>query len=157
MKKMLAFLVAGVFSIVMASAAAAAEVTTEYFTINLPDGWTQPMPVQNSNGATMALFQNKKDGSAVTITVAANGLSAKDVAAQTVANMKQGGMNPSEPKEENGLYVSSFQQGKGKGVSYFGSNGKVFAVTTIVGADVQSGKDLLKALKPVDPKLFPAF
>lgn len=62
----------------------AAEVKTQYFSLALPGGWTQPQPVQNANGTSLAIFQNKKDGSAVTITVVSNGMSAKDAATQTI-------------------------------------------------------------------------
>lgn len=135
----------------------AAEVKTQYFSLALPEGWTQPQPVQNANGTSLAIFQNKKDGSAVTITVVSNGMSAKDAATQTIANMKAGGLKATDPVEKNGIYESSFSQGQGKGVSYFGSNGKEFAVTTIIGPNTETGKALLKNLKPTDSKLFPKF
>ena len=141
-----------VLAVALAAPAQAAEVKTKYFSIDLPADWTQPQPVQEGNGALMALFVSGKDGSAVTITVVAN-----DAATQTVANMKNGGMSPSDPVEKNGLYESSFSQGQGKGMSWFGSNGKEFAVTTVLGSSLDSGKALLKGLKPVDAKLFPKF
>ena len=72
-------------------------------------------------------------------------------------SMKNGGMSPSDPVEKNGLYESSFSQGAGKGMSWFGSNGKEFAVTTVLGSSLDSAKALLKGLKPVDAKLFPKF
>ena len=148
---------AGALALALAVPASAADVKTKYFSLALPDDWTQPQPAQSANGALMAIFQNKKDGSAVTITVVSNAMSAKDVAQQTIANMKAGGMNPSEPVEKDGLYESTFTQGPGKGISYFGSNGKEFAVTTVIGASTEGGKALLKGLKPTDPKLFPKF
>ncbi|MBS6829856.1 MAG: hypothetical protein KH208_08310 [Desulfovibrio sp.] len=148
---------AAVLAVALVAPAQAAEVKTKYFSIDLPADWTQPQPVQEGNGALMALFVSGKDGSAVTITVVANGMSAKDAATQTVANMKNGGMSPSDPVEKNGLYESSFSQGQGKGMSWFGSNGKEFAVTTVLGSSLDSGKALLKGLKPVDAKLFPKF
>ncbi|WP_300907127.1 hypothetical protein [uncultured Desulfovibrio sp.] len=139
----------------LAVPAQAAEVKTKYFSIDLPADWTQPQPVQEAQGSLVALFANSKDGSAVTITVVANPMSAKDVAAQTVANMKSGGMSPSDPVEKDGLYETSFSQGPGKGMSWFGSNGKEFAVTTVLGSSLDSGRALLKGLKPVDASLFP--
>ncbi len=42
-------------------------------------------------------------------------------------------------------------------MSWFGSNGKEFAVTTVLGSSLDSAKALLKGLKPVDAKLFPKF
>ncbi len=157
MKKCGKVFLAGALALVLAVPAAAADVKTKYFSLALPDDWTQPQPPQSANGAMMAIFQNKKDGSAVTITVVSNGMSAKDAAQQTIANMKTGGMNPSDPVEKDGIYESTFTRGPGKGVSYFGSNGKEFAVTTVIGATTETGKTLLKGLKPTDPKLFPKF
>lgn len=139
----------------LAVPAQAAEVKTKYFSIDLPADWTQPQPVQEAQGSLVALFANSKDGSAVTITVVTNSMSAKDAAAQTVANMKSGGMSPSDPVEKDGLYETSFSQGPGKGMSWFGSNGKEFAVTTVLGSSLDSGRALLKGLKPVDASLFP--
>ncbi|MEI3478413.1 MAG: hypothetical protein V8Q84_04060 [Bilophila sp.] len=149
--------VAGLMMVALAVPALAAEVSTKYFTIDLPDGWTQPQPVQEANGAVMAIFQNTKDGSAVTLTIAPAPMSAKDVAEQTVANMKQGGLEASAPVKKDGIYETTFAQGPGKGVSYFGSNGKEFAVTTILGSTTETGKEFLKNLKPKDDKLFPRF
>ncbi|WP_300908306.1 hypothetical protein [uncultured Desulfovibrio sp.] len=148
-------LAAVVLAASLAVPAQAAEVKTKYFSIDLPADWTQPQPVQEAQGSLVALFANSKDGSAVTITVVANSMSAKDAAAQTVANMKSGGMSPSDPVEKDGLYETSFSQGPGKGMSWFGSNGKEFAVTTVLGSSLDSGRALLKGLKPVDASLFP--
>ncbi len=150
-------LAAVVLAASLAAPAQAVEVKTKYFSIDLPADWTQPQPVQEAQGALMALFVNTKDGTAVTVTVVANSMSAKDAATQTVANMKSGGMSPSDPVEKDGLYVSSFSQGQGKGMSWFGSNGKEFAVTTVLGSSLDNGEALLKGLKPVDAKLFPKF
>ncbi len=152
-------LAAVVLAASLAVPAQAAEVKTKYFSIDLPADWTQPQPVQEAQGSLVALFANSKDGSAVTITDIEKQIkypmSAKDVAAQTVANMKSGGMSPSDPVEKDGLYETSFSQGPGKGMSWFGSNGKEFAVTTVLGSSLDSGRALLKGLKPVDASLFP--
>lgn len=156
MKKTLSLVLAAVL-IMSAAVVFATEVKTPHFTLTLPADWIQPSEVISQQGSSVALFQNKSNGTAVTITIVDAPMSAKDVAEQTTANMKSGGMSPSTPKEENGFYVSTFEQGGGKGISYFGSNGKAFAVTTIVGSDVAVGKDLLKHLKATDAKLIPSF
>ena len=150
-------LFACVLGAALAVPALAQEVKSDTFSIDLPADWKQPQPVQNMNGSTMAIFQNTKDGSAVTITVVANPMAAKDVAAQTIAGMKAGGINASDPVEKDGVYETTYAQGPGTGVSYFASNGKVFAVTTILGPTINTGKELLKNLKPADPALFPKF
>lgn len=150
-------LFACILGAILAVPALAQEVKTDAFSIDLPAGWKQPQPVQSMNGSTIAIFQNARDGSAVTITVVANPMPAKDVAAQTVAGMKAGGINASDPVEKDGVYETTYAQGPGKGVSYFASNGKVFAVTTLLGPTTETGRELLKRLKPADPALFPKF
>ena len=140
-----------------ATFALATEVKTPHFTITLPADWVQPTEIMNQQGSSVALFQNKTNGTAVTITIVDAPMDAKTVAEQTITNMKNGGMTPSALKEENGVYISSFEQGGAQGISYFGSNGKSFAVTTIVGPDVAAGQDMLKHLKTADAKLIPTF
>ena len=84
-------------------------------------------------------------------------MSAKDIATQTMANMKTGGMQVEEPRERDGLYEAAFSKGAAKGMSWFGANGKACAVTTVIGKSVDDAKVLLKGLKPVDASLFPKF
>lgn len=157
MKKIVSLALTAIMCMAFAALAMAAEVKTDHFSVDLPSDWKQSADVMKQQGSMVALFQNTKNGTAVTITVVEAPMSAKDVATQTAANMKSGGMSPSEPKEENGFYVTTFEQGGGKGVSYFGSNGKEFAVTTIVGSEVETGKEMLKNVKNADSKLIPAF
>ena len=149
--------VAALVTLALSVPALATEVSTKYFKLDMPDGWTQPQPVQEANGAMIAVFQNTKDGSAATLTIVTNPMTAEDAATQTAANMKQGGLKATDPVEKDGLYQFTFSQGPAKGISYFGSNGKEFAVTTILGPTTDTGMELLKNLKPVDPKLFPKF
>lgn len=57
MQKVLTFTATCLLGILLcASVALAAEVKTDYFTLNLPSGWTQPQPVQSAQGATMAIL-----------------------------------------------------------------------------------------------------
>lgn len=152
------FFVACVLGLTLAVPALAQEVKTSAFSIDLPAAWKQPQPIQSMNGATVAIFQNAEDGSVVTITVVASPLAAKDVAAQTIASLKSGGINASDPVEKDGIYETTYNQAQGKGISYFASNGKMFTVTTILSpATIDTGKALLKGLKPVDASLFPKF
>lgn len=140
-----------------ASTALAAEVKTDHFTLNLPSGWTQPQPVQSAQGATMAILQNAAEQTVITVAVTPVPLSAKDLAIQTIANMKAAGFTTSEPVASGDSYVGEFSKDKAKGISYFCSNGKIGSVITIVGASVEAGKKLLKDnFKPLDSKLFPS-
>ncbi len=156
MKNILALVLTAALAL-CATLALANEVKTPHFSITLPDDWTQPNEIISQQGSSVALFQNTTDGTAVTVTVVDAPMSARDVAEQTVKGMKNGGIAASAPHEENGFYVSSFEQDGAKGISYFGSNGKTFAVTSIVGPDLNTGKTLLKNLKITDAKLIPAF
>ena len=91
------------------------------------------------------------------MTVTPAPLSAKDLATQTLTNMKARGFTVSEPVASGDSYVGEFSKDKAKGISYFCSNGKIGSVITIVGASVEAGKKLLKDnFKPLDSKLFPS-
>ena len=80
MKKLLTALTTGFMSIVLfISVALAEEIKTDYFTLNLPEGWTQPQPVQSANGAVIALAQNSADKSVLSIAITPVPLPAKDV------------------------------------------------------------------------------
>lgn len=157
MKRFLTVMAAGFLGMFLcASVVSAAEVKTEYFTLTLPAPWKQPQPPQKANGAVSATVQNTKDGTAVNITVTPVSLSAKDLATQTLSNMKKGGFTVSEPKAVGDFYMGEFTKGPAKGVCYFGSNGKVGGVATILGVTLDTGKELLsKNFKPADDKLFP--
>ena len=134
----------------------AAEVKTDYFTLNLPSGWTQPQPVQSAQGATMAILQNAAEQTVVTVAVTPVPLSAKDLATQTLTNMKAAGFTVSEPVASGDSYMGEFSKEQVKGISYFSADGKLGSVITIMGASLDAGKKMLKDnLKPVDSKLFP--
>ena len=158
MKKILTALSVALISVlVFGSVALAAEVRTEYFTLNLPDGWTQPQPTQSNKGAVVAIVQNANDKTAVSVAVTPAAFPAKELAEQTLANMKKGGFTTSDPVASGDSYVAEFSQGQAKGVSYFSSNGKVGSVVSILGSGTDSGKKLLNEhFKAADPKLFPA-
>ena len=124
-----------------ASAALADEVKTDHFTLNLPSGWTQPQPVQSAQGATMAILQNAAEQTVITVAVTPVPLSAKDLAIQTIANMKAAGFTTTEPVASGDSYVGEFSKEQ---------------VITIMGASLDAGKKMLKDnLKPADSKLFP--
>lgn len=139
-----------------ASAALAAEVKTDHFTLNLPSGWTQPQPVQSAQGATMVILQNAAEQTVVTVAVMPVPLPAKDLATQTITNMKTAGFTVSKPVASGDSYLVEFSKDPANGINYFTSNGKLGSVITIMGASLDAGKKMLKDyLKPTDSKLFP--
>ena len=158
MKKFLTFLTVGLVSMFMfVSTSIAEEVKTDYFTLTLSDGWAMPKPAQAVNGAVFAIVQYPDGQGAVSITVTPVALPARELAAQTLTNMKSGGFTVSEPVASGDSYVGEFSQAQAKGISYFTSNGKAGSVITIVGTDTGAGKEFLKKnFKPLDAKLFPA-
>ena len=158
MTKFMTFLASGLMSVLLfASAALADEVKTDYFTIALTDEWTQPQPVQSGNGALLAIFQHATDKSVLSVAITPTALPAKDVAGQTLANMKASGFTVSEIEPFGESCKAEFSQNQSNGVSYFTSNGKVNSVVTIIGKDIDAGRAFMnKNFKAVDAKLFPA-
>ena len=158
MKRFLTLLTVGLVSVLLfASAAPAEEVKNDYFTLNVSDGWTMPEPAQSVNGAVFAIVQYPDGLGAVSVTVTPVPLSAKELAAQTLANMKSGGFTVSEPVASGDSYIGEFSQAQARGVSYFTANGKVGSVITIVGVNIDDGKKFLnKNFKALDARLFPA-
>lgn len=158
MKRFLTFLTAAFAAVlVCATMAPGAEVKTDYFTLNLPEGWIQPRSPQVPEGGLMVIVQNPAEQSAVSIAVTPVPLPAKELAAQTFANMKAGGFTVSEPRPSGDSYVGEFSRSQTGGVSYFSSNGRLGCVVTIVGSDTAKGRELLNNnLKPVDARLFPS-
>ena len=133
------------------------QTTDPYYIAEVPDGWTQPQPTQSNKGAVVAIVQNANDKTAVSVAVTPAAFPAKELAEQTLANMKKGGFTTSDPVASGDSYVAEFSQGQAKGVSYFSSNGKVGSVVSILGSGTDSGKKLLNEhFKAADPKLFPA-
>lgn len=158
MKKFLSCLSAAFVGVFLVAAVSFAdEVKTDYFSITLADGWTQPNPAQSENGTVIAIVQYPDGTGAVSITVTPAPVPARDLAEQTLNNMKAGGFTVSTPVASGDSYVGEFSQQQAKGVSYFTSNGKTGSVITIVGTDTAPGKAFLnKNFKPADAKLFPA-
>ena len=157
MKRLFTSLMGSLAGLVLcASVALAADISTEYFTLDLPSGWTQPQPVQSNNGTVIAVVQNPAAQCAVSITVTPVPLPAKELATQTLANMKTGGFTVSEPVASGNIYSGEFSNGPAKGISYFGSNGTCGSVITVLGSSTDAGKALLKEhFKTKDAKLFP--
>ena len=144
--------------LLLAVAVCAQEVKTDYFTLDLPADWKMPGKVQKMpNGNTVAVVQSKKDGTAVSIAAMPSTAPIKDIATQTVDNMKAAGFKFSEMKQVGESYVVEFTKNGANGVHYFTSNGKQASVVSIIGKTLDTGKELLqKQLKPADAKLFPA-
>ena len=159
MKKFLAVCGSSLLTVLLlAGAVCAQEVKTDSCTLALPAAWKMPGKVQKlPNGNTVAVVQSKKDGTAVSIAAMPSTAPIKDIATQTVDNMKADGFKFSEMKQVGESYVVEFSKGVANGVQYFTSNGKQASVVSFISKTRDGGKAFLqKRLKPVDPKLFPA-
>lgn len=131
------------------------KVQTEYFSLTIPAGWSMPMPVKKNNLGMTALFGAVKSNLAVTVNVLKSPMSAKDIATQTLANMRKGGLKTGPLRTKGGLCYAEIS-GKVTGVAWFGSNNKGLAsAVVILGSNDSQANELLKALKPSEKGLFP--
>ena len=162
MSRFASFCLATILAIAfVATTVQAEEITSEYFTLNVPQGWTKTAaPVQN--GAVTVLLQSQKEMLVMTITVTPAPMPAKALAEQTAKNMKAGGIKVEQPVQQGASYTVAFEQPAKKvsGMSYFTSNGSKGSVITMmapIGADgfAKAKAFLQKNLKPADAKLFP--
>lgn len=133
------------------------EVSTDYFSLTIPKGWSMPVPVQKAAGGNVsALFASMSQAPAVSINVMKAPATAQQIAESTIANMKKGGMQVSDPVEKNGLWEADITQGSGKGKVWFGAADGCVAVTIITGGDLEKADELLKAMDAKVKGLFPA-
>jgi len=131
-------------------------IKTKYFNLTIPQGWMMPQPVkQQPRDGISAVFASEKGNVAITINVMQVALSAKEIAAQTAANMQKSGLKTTPPVEKNGFWVIDVE-GKAKGNAWFGSNGKICAVTTVFGYDTAAANALLGSIQEADAKLIPS-
>ena len=139
----------------VASTVQAEEITNEYFTLNVPEGWTKTVaPVQN--GAVTVLLQNKALSLSISV------IPARKLAEQTAKNMKFSGIRSGEPVQQGDSCTIAFEQKRKKisGMSYFTSNGSQGSIITIMAPVDTDGFARARAflqenLKPADARLFP--
>ncbi len=149
-------------SLCLAATAQAEEISNDYFSLNVPDGWQKTISPTQANGAMVVLAQNPKEKLAVSVSITPVKMSARQLAEATAHNMQSGGWTVSAPVQQgNSFTIDCQQQGKNIfGVSYFTSNGERGSVVTILGpsaSQIAKGKLFVQEnLKPADAKLFPS-
>lgn len=133
------------------------EVTTEFFKLIIPNGWSMPVPPKKSpNGdGVSCVFGRMTQDPAISITVMKTPGTAKQIGEATIANMKKGRMKVSPLEEKDGFWHATMTQGKGKGELWFGSADGMASVTIITGSDVAKANELLSAIQPKAKGLFP--
>lgn len=131
------------------------EVSTEYFRLTIPAGWSMPVPVKKmaNNGMTV-VFGSMAQDPAVSISVMKTPMSAKEIGEATIANMKKSGLQVGALEEKDGLWHAAIS-GKGSGAVWFGSSDGTAAVTIVTGKNVEKANELLSAIEPKIKGLFP--
>lgn len=130
-------------------------VKTDYFSLKIPAGWIMPQPVKKQPGDGLsAAFGLEKGDCVVTLNVMKVSLPAEELATQTAANMRKTGLEVSAPKNDNGFWAFKLS-GKANGQALFGCDSGLCAATIIMGNSAENAAELLGAIKPIKPGLFP--
>lgn len=132
------------------------EITTEYFSLPLNNGWTLIKPVRSHGGSVDVILGSPKKNGAIAINVMKANMSAAEIAKNMRANMQKDGATVGELEEKDGLQEFAFAKQRAKGRAWVGANGKAAAVVTIFG-EQETAKDVLKKLQPKAQGLFPRF
>lgn len=132
------------------------EITTEYFSLPLNNGWTLIKPVRSRGGSVDVILGSPKKNGAIAINVMKANMSAAEIAKNMRANMQKDGATVGELEEKDGLQEFAFAKQRAKGRAWVGANGKAAAVVTIFG-EQETAKDMLKKLQPKAQGLFPRF
>ncbi len=114
----------------LAAPALAEQVTTRYFTADIPESWRVVMAPAESQGATTAIFTNAAGTTTVRFVIGpSGGADAKTIAALFADQFKA----PRPPVERNGQYSFTFTEQKLPGQALVATSGDVFMVTTFTG------------------------
>lgn len=142
-----------VFALLLAMPALAEELSTRYFTANLPEDWKAVMPPTENQGLTSAIFAKTTGGVSVTIVVGpSSGADAKTIAEMFASQFKA----EKPPVEKNGQYVFTFTQQNVPCQAWVASQGNVFMVTSLAGDHKEALAFLKKNVKSADfPDLLP--
>ena len=149
LKKCVAF----VFVMLLALPAMAEELSTKYFTVNVPDGWKAVMPPTENQGMTSAIFAKATSGVSVTMVVGpSSGSDAKTIAGMFATQFKA----EKPPGEKNGQYTFNFTQQGVPCQAWVATQGDVFMVTSLAGNHKEALDFIKKNVKSADfPKLLP--
>lgn len=132
------------------------EVTTEYFSLTIPKGWSMPVaPRKMPNSGMTVVFGRMSQDLAVSMNVMKTPMTAREIGESTIANMKKGGMNVGPLEEKNGLWETTLSKGNGKGKAWFGAADGVAAVTIVTGNDVEKANEIFSAIQPKIKGIFP--
>lgn len=148
-KKFVVFVVV----LLLAMPALAEELSTNYYTVTLPEGWKAVMPPTENQGMTSAIFAKTTGGVSVTIVVGpSSGADAKTIAEMFASQFKA----EKPPVEKNGQYIFTFTQQNVPCQAWVATQGDVFMVTSLAGDSKEALAFLKKNVKSADfPHLLP--
>lgn len=150
---MLCALAVTTLTIFVSGSATAETMANKYFSIDLPAGWSCPAAPREVGGGLGAGFVSDKG--TVALSISPTTKSAKEMVEESIVKMKASGLEPSAPVEKNGFYEITLSHPTLKTATvWMGVNDKIFSMT-LAGGDIEACKVLIKALKPVNTKLFP--
>ncbi|WP_417291736.1 hypothetical protein [Desulfovibrio porci] len=149
LKKFAAF----VFIMLLALPAIAEELSTKYFTVNMPDDWKVIMPPTENQGITSAVFAKNTSGVSVTMVVGpSSGADAKTIAGMFATQFKA----EKPPVEKNGQYTFNFTQQEVPCQAWVAVQGDVFMVSSLAGNQKEALNFIKKNVKSADyAKLLP--
>ncbi len=149
----------GTAALSMCTSALADKIDSAYFSLEYKSPWALARPIVDQDGAYIAMLVNEKTQNALTIALREDSLSAKDVATQTLSNMQKVGFKAGSVEDAGDHYQFDYEMQKditkSVGTYYFCSNGKAFSAITVIGADTNEAKELVKSINPKQDKLFP--
>ena len=129
-------------------------ISTQYFDITIPEGWSLLSPLKTVSTGLIAFFGNKVENLAVSIGVRKNNADLNKIARQTIMSLKKDGMDCGDLIEQGGLYRLNVS-GKVNGVMFFGSKDGITSITSIMGTNINLANMLLASIKTNYPGLFP--
>lgn len=131
-------------------------IKTEYFTIELPKGWSMPAPIKEQPlGGLSAAFVKEGSDIAVTLNFLHGNIPAREFAAKMSQDIRKSGMKTSSPVARGSLYTFSLN-GQASGTAWIGSENGICAATLIFGGDLKAANRLLKAVQGKYRKLLPS-
>ena len=143
LKKFAAF----VFIMLLALPAMAEELSTKYFTVNMPDDWKVIMPPTENQGITSAVFAKNTSGVSVTMVVGpSSGADAKTIAGMFATQFKA----EKPPVEKNGQYTFNFTQQEVPCQAWVAVQGDVFMVSSLAGNQKEALNFIKKNVKSAD-------
>lgn len=130
-------------------------VETPYFSVTIPAGWYMPEPVKKQPlDGISAVFATTSGTMALAISIMKAGMTAKELAQQTAANMAKTGLKITTPRKKGGFWQIDIK-GQANGEGWFGANGKFCSVITLFGKNFADANVFLSALATEYPELFP--